>query len=135
MNTIPFSTGNRPTPSSFGEVVAEATMSLPPMTRPEDTAFLRVMTEVTIDAFWQLFIRKCGPEAIQAFYAAEEKALAPEHPDGLPLVEWFEQHANFGSDATADVRAAEVMQKLRSKLPAIFEREYSLFNPDDALAT
>lgn len=134
MNTIPFSTGNRPTPLSFGEVVAEGMQNLPPMTRPQDTAFLRAMTEVTIDAFWQLFIAKCSPDVIAAFHAAEDKALAEEDPDGLPLVEWFEQHANFDSDATADAQAGAVMQELRRKLPPIFEREYLLFTPGDALA-
>ena len=134
MDTIKFPTGNRPAPPSFGEVVAEATMNLPPMTRPQDTAFLRAMTEVTIDAFWQLFIAKCSPEAITAFHAAEDKALTEENADAIPLVEWFEQYANFGVDAGADAKAADVMQELRAKLPAIFQSEYPLFTSEDALA-
>ncbi|MBI3336161.1 hypothetical protein HYZ98_01170 [Candidatus Peregrinibacteria bacterium] len=133
MNAITLPTG-RPVPPSFGEIVAEATMHLPPMTRPQDTAFLRAMTEVTIDGFWQLFIAKCAPEAIAAFHAAEDKAFAEETADAVPLVEWFETHANFGIDAAADTKATEVMQELRGKLPVIFENEYPLFTPDDALA-
>lgn len=131
MVTLPFPSAGSPT-SPFSELVAEASMQLPPLTRPQDMAFLDRMTEVTIDAFWQNYVAALPEDVQEEFHRVAIQAV--EEEEGEALGAWFEQHANFDGDPEAQRIASEVMADLRIKLPGVFQKEYPLFTEDDAVA-
>lgn len=116
-------------PFAFSELIATAAMGLPPLTRPQDSEFLRKMTEVAMDAFWQNYVADLPMEAKTEFDRAADS------DDGDVLYEWFKKHADFEEDPLAEAKGRAVLLELQEKLPAILMKEYDLFTEDDAEAS
>lgn len=101
-------------------------MNLPPLTRPQDTAFLRKVTEAVIDLFWSNYIALL-PQDVQDAYAQAE-----DEETGKALFEWHRDHADFQTDAGAEKRGAQVLQEIAAKLPDVIKLEYANFTELDA---
>lgn len=112
-------------PLSFSRMVAEAAMTLPPLTRPQDSAFLLRMTEVVIDAFWQNYVNHFSPEVRSAFISACNEGPAQ-------YLSWMSEYADFKSNRSACDIGSEILEEIAGKLPAIMQHEYPLFTLDDA---
>lgn len=115
-------------PFAFSELIATAAMALPPLTRPQDSEFLRKMTEVAMDAFWQNYVADLPADAKAEF----DRAADAEN--GIPLYEWFKKYADFEEDPLAEAKGRSVLLELQEKLPAVLIKEYDLFTEDDAEA-
>ncbi len=102
-------------------------MSLPPLTRPQDSAFLRKMTEVVVDAFWQNYVNALSAEAQQTFFDACENGTDA-------LCAWRDEYADFIVNREAEDIGREVLEEIAAKLPSILQKEYPLFSEEDALA-
>lgn len=124
------STSYTPTalPGEFARLVAEAAMQLPPLTRPQDTAFLRSVTEAVIDIFWSNYITLLPEDVQQAYERAEEEET------GMALREWHQAHADFRQDSAAAKRGARVLRDIAIKLPDAMKKEYDTFTALDAVA-
>lgn len=115
-------------PLIFSTIVAESAMHLPPMTRPQDTAFILRMTEVLIDAFWQNYVAELPTKAYDDLVKAEKEE------SGEKAKQWSMTYANFADDAEAQKRAEKILDELRGKFPRVLQAEYERFTEDDAAA-
>lgn len=115
-------------PYEFSRIVAEAAMHLPPLTRPQDTAFLEHALADVIDIFWSNYLLHLSTEA-QKLYA-----VAEEDETGEALYRWHEVYANFAKEPEAVHLASEVLAEIAEKLPAALHAEYLDFTEADAFA-
>ena len=103
-------------------------MHLPPLTHPQDDAFLRKMTAIVIDAFWSNYIGGLS-ESVQ-----QELTTALDAEDAEALFAWYKQYANFAADADAEERGRGILVAISHKLLPVLQHEYNLFTEDDAVA-
>lgn len=115
-------------PQEFSRIVAEATMHLPALTRPQDVTFLRRTLADVIDIFWSNYISHLSPATQKAYAEAEEDET------GEALYKWHEVYANFAKEPEAVRLAAEVLGEIAEKLPAALAAEYKLFTESDSFA-
>jgi hypothetical protein len=115
-------------PYEFSRIVAEATMYLPPMTRPQDTVFLERSLADVIDIFWSNYISHLSNEAQNAYSIAEDEET------GQAMLEWHQVYANFSKEPEAVRLASEVLQEIADKLPSALKSEYDSFTEADAFA-
>lgn len=101
-------------------------MNLPPMTRPQDTAFLELALADVIDMFWANYISHLSPEAQSAYSDAEDEET------GDALYEWNKVYANFREEPEAEKLGAQVLQEIAEKLPDALREEYEHFTEVDA---
>jgi hypothetical protein len=106
-------------PGVLTEMIAEASMELPPLTHPTDAAFLRTVLVLCTSAFWENYISTCTAKA------QEEWSNITEAEDESAAVTWTRTYADFVNDADAFSRADMVLEDLGMRLPELMKEAYS----------
>jgi hypothetical protein len=108
-------------PSMFTSIVAEAAMHLPPLTKPVQLDFLRVINQQLMQIFLANFAATCSQKS------QDELAKAMESGDQDAQEQWIATNLNFDQDADAASRAEGVLDELATKLPGTIKTEYDAF--------
>ena len=108
-------------PLNFSQLIAEASMSLPPLTRPEDGDFLRAMAGKAINTFWSEYVDAL-PQELRA-----DLGVAMEKGENAAVLEWFSQYADFENDAGARQLANLIFDEIALQLPSLIKKEYHSF--------
>ena len=122
--TLPFSL-----PEGLSRIVAEATASLPPLTKATDEVFLRMFFEETVYAFWRMYIDWLPKEVRDAYVAAFEE------PTGDAIIAWHKKHADFYADTAARAKAEMIVVSLAQKLTESLPKAYAQWSPEEAAVT
>lgn len=106
-------------PNVISEMIAEASMNLPPLDKPGDMEFIKFVTGEVIRAFWSNYTATCGT------VAQEEFSKITESQDRTGLALWMSKHAHFTKDKDAAQRADMVLEDLAMRLPEILKEEFT----------
>jgi hypothetical protein len=110
-------------PAMFTNVVAEAAMKLPPLTKPEHFEFLKEVQGIVIEGFWERYVA-AYPQDVQA-----EIHTALKNEDFPAVQKWHEKHANFSADPSAAKKADLILDEIAANLESTIKEAY-----DEALA-
>jgi hypothetical protein len=111
-------------PAMFTNLVAEAAMKLPPLTKPEHFEFLKEILATTIESFWANYAASF-PEDVRA-----QITDAVKNEDMDAVQKWHDTYANFGEDKAAAERAEKVLDEIAANLSSLLKDAY-----DEAFAT
>lgn len=115
MNTSRTSAGF---PAMFTNLVAEAAMKLPPLTKPEQFEFLKEVQGLVIEGFWERYVA-AYPQEVQAEI---HKALKDED---FPAVQaWHAKYANFAADPSAAKKADLILDEIAANLESTIKESY-----------
>lgn len=109
-------------PLNFSDLVARGSMSLPPMTKPDDGQFLTGMAAKVMNAFWTEYMGAL-PYEVQS-----ELLIAIEQKDQDAVLDWYVRFANFPEDANARELATVILDELSEAMPEIMKQEYQDFH-------
>lgn len=108
-------------PQTFSDMVAKASMLLPPLTAADDGDFVSAMAGKAINTFWAEYMGAL-PHAVQS-----ELLIAIEKKDQDAVLDWYVRFANFPEDETARELATVILDELAEALPSLIKEEYAEF--------
>lgn len=106
----------------FSEMIARASMVLPPMAQNDDGEFMLAMAGKAMNAFWTEYVGAL-PYEIQT-----ELLLALEKKDQDATLNWYVSYANFAEDAESRELATVILDELTESMPSIMKQEYADFH-------
>jgi succinate dehydrogenase flavin-adding protein (antitoxin of CptAB toxin-antitoxin module) len=109
-------------PTVFSALVAEASMTLPPLVQEGDSQFLVLMLGKTADTFWKEYVSGMSDEALREM----QNALQQESPD--QLFQWFAEYADFENNPEARGLATAIVESMREDLPALIQEDYRTYH-------
>lgn len=109
-------------PLVFSDMVAKATMLLPPLTNTDDGEFVLAMAGKVMNTFWAEYVGAL-PYQVQS-----ELLLAIEQKDQDAVLDWYVRFANFPEDENARELATVILDELSEKLPTLMKEEYTNFH-------
>lgn len=105
--------------SLFSQMVAEASMDLPPLMQKGDSELLRAAFVTAIDAFWGNYISLL-PGNVQ-----EEYQNVCDGEETKQILAWFAKNADFEHNKEQAIRARNILEEINGKLPALLKQEYA----------
>lgn len=109
-------------PKNFSEVVARASMVLPPLTKSDDGEFLLGMAAKAMNAFWTEYV------GVLPYEVQSELLIGLEKKDQDAVLDWYVRFANFPEDDNARELATVILDELSEALPALIKEEYADFH-------
>lgn len=106
-------------PTVISEMIGEAAMRLPPLTRPQDGDFLRDSAMIVMDAFWENYVASL-PKAVEEEYRTAESEESLEN-----MLEWMRKYADFQNDQRAEELGSKILTEIADKLPEFLPAAYN----------
>ena len=106
-------------PGALSHLIAEASMTLEPLSSEKEAAFVSRCMERAMAFFWQKYFSRLS--------AADHRSMmeAVESHDPETLVRWAAAHSDFDHDHEAQKRAEWALQFVRAELPSVIRDEYT----------
>lgn len=108
-------------PLIISDLVATASMDLPPLVNEGDSDFLRAMAGKAINLFWSEYLEAL-PEGLKT-----ELVDAMKSENNETILDWFGRYANFEEDPNARALAEIILGEMAAELPRLMKEDYHAF--------